>query len=81
MNRLIGRTLLGDDYELIAKELLVTKEVKQLRNRSKNQRNNHGKNNVIRRYYAFYTDFLKWDKNMFASMCDIITSHGRLCSE
>ena len=72
------RTLVGDDYELISKELLVTKDVKQLRNRSKNQRNNRTKTNVIRRYYSLYTDFIKWDKQMYTTMCNIITNHGTL---
>ena len=77
----IDRTLLGDNYELIAKELLVTKEPKQLRNRSKNMRNNRESNNIIRSFYSLYTEFIKWDKNMYSQMCDIITKHcrGVLC--
>lgn len=77
MNWYFNRTLLGDDYDLISKELLVTKDIKQLRNRSKNQRNNRGNNNIIRHYYSLYTDFLKWDKNVYSQMCEIITTHGR----
>lgn len=77
MSWYFNRTLLGDDYDLISKELLVTKDIKQLRNRSKNQRNNRGNNNIIRHYYSLYTDFLKWDKNVYSQMCEIITTHGR----
>ena len=77
----MNRTLLGDDYDLISKELLVTKTIQQLRNRSKNQRNNRGNSNIIRQYYSLYIDFIKWDPAIYTQICDIITTRGRLMND
>ena len=66
--------LLGDDYSMIARELLVTKSEKQLRNRSKNQRNNH-RQNMIRQYYAMLTEFVKWDPSVYYQICTTMVTH------
>lgn len=78
--QVINRTVLGDDYNLLAKELLVTKDPQQLRNRSKNQRNGRAKNNIIKRYYSLYSEFIKWDRSVYLQICDLVITHGLLDS-
>ena len=68
-------TLLGDDYERIERELLPTKTAQQLRNRCKNQRNNH-RQNVIRQFYAMYSEFVRWEPGVYTQICNAVVTHA-----
>ena len=72
-----SRTLLGDDYETIASELLVTKKPQKLRNRAKNNRNSKSKLNSIKKYHMLYQQFSKWDPTIYHQICSTITTHRR----
>lgn len=71
------RTLLGDDYETISKELLVTKTPQKLRNRAKNNRSSKNKLNSIKKYNLLYQQFSKWDPTIYHQICSTITTHRR----
>lgn len=67
--------LLGDDYDGISAELLVTKTPQKIRNRAKNNRNSKSGLNNIKKYYMLYQQFSKWDPTIYYQICTTITTH------
>lgn len=73
----MNRLLLGENYNRIHTELLPTKEIVQLRNRSKNQRNSKSDRlNIHKRYYSIYKEFKEWDSTIYTRICELVTTHG-----